>query len=103
MSTLIPRGSIIASFIYEKSKNLIGYDEMDKMTLDEVNKNNGYLGHEVYSKKNKNIFISYWKDQESIDQWRHNNLHIKAKKMGPTWYKSYKVQISKLELDYILD
>jgi len=30
MSTKISKGSIIASFIYEKSTNLEGYEEMEK-------------------------------------------------------------------------
>jgi len=103
MSIIIPRGSIIASFIYEKSSNLEGYEEMDRLTLKEVSNNNGYLGHEVFTRDKKNIFISYWKDFESLEIWKKNSLHIKAKKMGETWYKSYKIQISKLHNNYILD
>ena len=103
MSTKISKGSIIASFIYEKSTNLKGYEEMDLLTINEVKKNDGYLGHELFSTSEKNIFISYWKDIESIEKWKNNSLHIKAKKMGPVWYKSYKVQISELKNDYDLD
>ena len=59
MSTIIPKGSIIASFVYEKSNNLKGYKEMDDMTIKEVIKNEGYLGHEVFSKNEKYIFIGF--------------------------------------------
>ena len=38
MSTKISKGSIIASFIYEKSTNLEGYEEMDLLTIYEVKK-----------------------------------------------------------------
>ena len=103
MSTIIPKGSIIASFIYEKSNNLKGYKEMDDMTIKEVIKNECYLGHEVFSKNEKYIFISYWKDIKSIQKWKNNKLHIEAKKMGNTWYKSYKIQISELQNNYNLD
>ena len=103
MSTIIPIGSIIASFVYEKSNNLKGYKEMDDMTIKEVIKNEGYLGHEVFSKNEKYIFISYWKDIKSIQKWKNNKLHIEAKKMGNTWYKSYKIQISELQNNYNLD
>jgi hypothetical protein len=41
MSTKISKGSIIASFIYEKSTNLKGYEEMDLLTISEVKKNDG--------------------------------------------------------------
>ena len=49
MSTKISKGSIIASFIYEKSTNLKGYEEMDLLTISEVKKNDGYLGHELFN------------------------------------------------------
>jgi len=48
MSTKISKGSIIASFIYEKSTNLKGYEEMDLLTISEVKNNDGYLGHELF-------------------------------------------------------
>ena len=51
----------------------------------------------------KYIFISYWKDFDSIQKWKNNELHIEAKKMGNTWYKSYKLQISELQNNYNLD
>ena len=103
MSTKISKGSIIASFIYEKSTNLKGYEEMDVLTINEVKKNDGYLGHELFNSNEKNIFISYWKDMKSIEKWKNNSLHIKAKSMGKVWYKSYKIQISHLQNDYILE
>ena len=80
MSTKISKGSIIASFIYEKSTNLKGYEEMDLLTINEVKKNDGYLGHELFNSNEKNIFISYWKDMKSIEKWKNNSLHIKAKR-----------------------
>jgi heme-degrading monooxygenase HmoA len=103
MSTKISKGSIIASFIYEKSTNLEGYEEMDLLTINEVKKNDGYLGHELFNTSKKKIFISYWKDIKSIEKWKNNSLHIKAKKMEPVWYKTYKIQISELKNDYNLD
>jgi len=103
MPIVIPKGTSIASIIYEKSTNLEGYKEMDDMTIKEVSKNKGYIGHEVFSKNEKHIFISYWEDLESIQKWKNNKLHIEAKKMGNTWYKSYKLQISELQNNYNLD
>ena len=44
---IIPKGAIIASFVYEKSSNLDGYEETDKLTLEHVKSIDGYLGHEV--------------------------------------------------------
>lgn len=103
MSKIIPRGSIIASFIYQKSNTLEGYEEMDTLTINEVKNNEGYLGHELIKTNERNIFISYWKDLESIELWKNNKLHIKAKAMGHVWYDSYKIQISKLINNYNLE
>ena len=67
MNSIIPKGSIIASFVYEKSSNLDGYEDMDKKTLEEVKKIDGYLGHEVFGDGHRNIFLSYWRDEDSIN------------------------------------
>ncbi|MDG2342096.1 MAG: antibiotic biosynthesis monooxygenase [Cytophagales bacterium] len=103
MSSIIPNGSIIASFVYEKSSNLDGYEEMDKKTIEEVQKIDGYLGHEVFGDGKKNIFLSYWKDEDSINIWKNNALHKVAKSKGKKWYKNYKVLFSVLQNDYILN
>ena len=65
MNSIIPKGSIIASFVYEKSSNLDGYEDMDKKTLEEVKKIDGYLGHEVFGDGHRNIFLSYWRGSET--------------------------------------
>ena len=103
MKPIITKGSIIVSFKYKKSSNLKGYEEMNLLTIEEVNKNEGHLGNELFSNDEKYIFISYWKDLDSIEKWKNNKLHISAKKMAVTWYKTYKMQISKLENDYNLE
>ena len=45
---LIPSGSTLATFIYEKSSDLNGYEEMDKLTINEVKKIDGFLGSELF-------------------------------------------------------
>ena len=100
---VIPKGAIIASFVYEKSSNLDGYEEMDKLTLEHVKKNDGYLGYEVYGDGKKNIFLSYWRDKKSIEDWKNNSIHKEAKNKGKKWYKSYKMLFSVLQNDYILN
>ena len=76
MSIIIPKGSIIASFIYEKSNNLKGYEKMNELTISEVNRNEGHLGNELFSNDEKYIFISYWKDFDSIQKWKNNEYCI---------------------------
>ena len=57
---LIPSGSTLATFVYEKSSNLDGYEEMDKLTINEVKKIDGFLGSELFGDGKKNIFISVY-------------------------------------------
>ncbi len=86
-------------FSYKRSENLEGYPEMDKKTIDLVQDMPGYLGHEVTGDATEHaIFISYWKDMESIENWRKDKTHQQAKFKGKTqWYQWYHSQICKVE------
>ena len=100
---LIPSGSTLATFVYEKSSNLSGYEEMDKLTINEVKKIDGCLGSERFGDGKKNIFISYWRDKNSIEKWKKNTLHKQAKAKGKKWYKNYKMMFSILLNDYYIN
>ena len=86
-------------FSYQLSDNLSGYSDMDIKTLELVQDIDGYLGYEKYGNGKQNTFISYWKNLHSIDTWKDNLTHIKAKKEGPRWYKNYRVQIVEIHED----
>jgi|TARA_B100000497_G_C7687029_1_gene416623 heme-degrading monooxygenase HmoA len=86
-------------FSYELSDNLDGYSSMDQDTIDAVKFMDGYLGYEKFGDGISNVFISYWKDMNSVNLWKKNSLHIQAKKKGPTWYKNYRVQITEIHQD----
>ena len=77
-----------------------GYDEMSDAMEELVKKQPGFLGFE--SARNEiGITVSYWKDLESIRNWRNNSEHTIARLTGRNkWYKSYKVRIAKVEGDY---
>lgn len=60
----------------------------------------GYLGHESV-RDGLGITISYWKDLESIRNWKQQDEHLEAQASGrSTWYSAYKVRICKVERDY---
>ena len=88
-------------FSYTLSDNLVGYKEMDQKTIDTVKNIEGYLGHEKFGDGTNNVFISYWKDKEAINRWKKNTLHLSAKKKGPDWYKSYRIQITEVHQDIV--
>lgn len=60
----------------------------------------GFLGYE--SARNEiGITISYWKDLESVKNWRENNLHRIAREKGrEVWYSKFMVRIAKVESEY---
>ena len=60
----------------------------------------GYLG--IESARNEvGITVSYWKDLESIVNWKNNVEHTEARNRGrEQWYKQYQLRICKVEREY---
>ena len=83
-----------------KSPNADGYDRMSEELETLVVNQPGYLGHE--SARNEiGITVSYWKDLESIKNWKENPAHAIARENGRLmWYENFKVRIAKVERDY---
>lgn len=77
-----------------------GYAEMANLMVDMAKQQEGFLG--VESARNEiGITVSYWKDLESIKNWKSNLDHLQAQRMGKQkWYKSYKVRIALVEREY---
>lgn len=86
-------------FSYQRSQDLGGYREMDDKTIELAKTMPGYLGHEFAGDGAVHaIFISYWKDMDSINHWKKNTVHKAAKAKGKTqWYQWYHSQITKVE------
>ncbi|MEN2283488.1 antibiotic biosynthesis monooxygenase [Algoriphagus sp. SE2] len=60
----------------------------------------GYLGHES-AREDIGITVSYWKDLDSIKNWKKQTDHLIAQKMGKEkWYSAYKTRICLVERDY---
>jgi heme-degrading monooxygenase HmoA len=77
-----------------------GYSEMsDKMT-ELASRQKGFLGVES-AREDLGITVSYWKDLESIKNWKVNAEHKIARDKGRVeWYKTFKTRIAKVERDY---
>ena len=81
-----------------------GYAAMDDATMREVEKNEGYLGHQVVHDNDRTIFVAYWRDMEAINAWRNDTLHLQAKKKGKeSWYDWYRVEICRVEMAHEMD
>ena len=60
----------------------------------------GFLGVES-ARNDIGITVSYWKDLESIKNWKENAEHTLAREQGrKKWYQSYKTRIALVERYY---
>lgn len=85
-------------FVSTRSNDLEGYSEMDQKTTELACAQEGFLGYENIKNGADGIFISYWRDLESIDNWRKHPIHLEAKQEGKSrWYSRYLSQICKVE------
>jgi len=77
-----------------------GYDDMANRMVELAEQQEGFLGIES-AREHVGITVSYWRDLESIRNWKTNSEHLDAQKWGrKRWYECFKVRISKVERDY---
>ncbi|MCH7534628.1 MAG: antibiotic biosynthesis monooxygenase [Bacteroidetes bacterium] len=80
--------------------DLTGYYETSERLMELAKDYEGFYGMEEVADKWE-INISYWKDVESIMEWRNNSEHIIAQEKGKKqWYECFKMRIAKVERDY---
>lgn len=93
-----PYYAVIFSTLRTEGDN--GYGEMAEKMADLAATMPGYLGAE--STRNEiGITVSYWKDLESIKNWKYQAEHVYARDMGrEVWYQSYRLRVAKVERDY---
>ena len=76
------------------------YFRMNDMLRQQAEKLDGFLGEDS-ARNDYGISISYWKDLDSIQQWRQNADHQWAKQKGrKDFYKEYKIRIALVEREY---
>ena len=77
-----------------------GYAEMAARMLALAKEQDGFLGVE-YAREGLGITVSYWRDLQSIKNWKENNEHSFAREKGrKEWYKCFKTRIALVERDY---
>ena len=60
----------------------------------------GFLGIES-ARESLGISVSYWRDLESIKNWKSHIEHEVAQRLGyERWYSAFKTRIAKVERDY---
>ncbi|UOK41215.1 MULTISPECIES: antibiotic biosynthesis monooxygenase family protein [Flavobacterium] len=87
-------------FTSERSEVEEGYSQTADRMVELASQQRGFLG--VESARNEiGITVSYWKDLESIKNWKMDAEHTIAREKGRTdWYNEFKVRIAKVERDY---
>ena len=61
----------------------------------------GCIDFIALSDGNQEIAVSYWQNEEQINAWKQDPEHQVAQELGKSkWYKSYQVQIVKVEREY---
>jgi heme-degrading monooxygenase HmoA len=87
-------------FTSVQTQNIEGYEEMAQKMVDLAAQQPGYLG--IDSARNEvGITVSYWKDLESIKNWKANLDHLDAQRKGRSaWYEHYTVRIALVEREY---
>ncbi len=88
-------------FSSTKSDDLEDYLEMDALTMQLAQEQEGFLGYESCNSGNHGIFISSWQRMEAISSWRQNMTHIQAKNNAKQWYRRYLSQICKVESSHL--
>ncbi len=72
------------------------YAEMASKMETLVKDQSGFLGMD-HARDTIGITISYWDSLESIEKWKQNNQHLKAKTLGrEKWYASYSLKVCKV-------
>lgn len=87
-------------FTSERTEIENGYAETANRMVELASEQPGFLG--VESARNEiGITVSYWKDLESIKNWKMNFEHTIAREKGRSdWYEAFKVRIAQVERDY---
>lgn len=77
-----------------------GYAEASARMVELAATMPGFIG--VESARNAiGITVSYWRDLESIANWKRHAEHLAAQGAGRrTWYDSYQLRIARVEREY---
>ena len=75
---------------------------MTKGMIELASEQQGFIGVEsVREDSGLGITVSYWKDEDSINAWKHQIDHKEAQRLEKQkWYKRYMLRISKVEKAY---
>ena len=73
-------------------------DKMDRLASEQP----GYVGIEsVRNQGGLSITVSYWADEDALQNWKKIAAHLLAQKLGKErWYDHYRLRVAKVERAY---
>ena len=98
-----PYIAVIFTSIYHSNEN-DGYAQTAEEMVALAAKQDGYIGVEsVRDNDGAGITVSYWRDEESIINWKAVAAHKAAQKAGmDKWYKAYTTRVATVSREYSL-
>jgi heme-degrading monooxygenase HmoA len=77
-----------------------GYGQMADKMVALAQTMPGYLGIDS-AREEIGVTVSYWRDHESIRNWKQQSEHLEAQALGhKQWYQSFFTRIAKVERAY---
>ena len=79
-----------------------GYAEMAERMMTLAQSQPGFCAVESAREENgAGITVSYWRDMESIRNWKQNAQHLVAQQLGrEKWYQSFRLEICEIVRAY---
>jgi heme-degrading monooxygenase HmoA len=92
-------------FTSKRKENATDYDATAERMKELTAQQPGFLGIDsARSADGIGITVCYWDSIEAIKNWKVNNEHLYAQKMGKeVWYESYSVRVAKVEEEYSME
>jgi heme-degrading monooxygenase HmoA len=93
--------AIFSSFGTDKDEP--GHGQMAEKMVGLAMQQPGFLGFEYGNplESRFGLFVSYWRTDEDIRNWKRIADHLEAQEKGKTtWYGAYRIRIAKVERDY---
>ena len=83
-----------------QTSNVEGYGDMSERMVTLAQEQPGFLGYESArdAQSGLGITVSYWRDEESIRNWKANMEHRLAQKRGyADWYSHFATRVCRVE------
>jgi heme-degrading monooxygenase HmoA len=89
-------------FTSKRTEGDNGYGKTSERMVELAQQQPGFLGYDsARGVDGIGITVAYWKDEESIKNWKRHLEHQEAQKQGrEQWYQSYQLRIAKVERAY---